>query len=241
MSFDTAGEAVRTALRARWWRLRRAAVVRSSGVLVELDPSWAVPAIRDALIGGFYEQPELRILRRVIGPEDRVLEVGAGAGVTSSAMADIVGGAIVSFEANPAMADVARATVSLNGHDPAIVRTGVLGDHEGEVDFHVADEFWASGLGPVPGATAIKVQVQRFDETVSSLRPTVLVVDIEGGEIDLLATRRLPDHVRAVCVETHPAVTGQEAIDGLVLSMLEQGFGIDLGLSAEHVAVFTRG
>jgi hypothetical protein len=65
------------------------------------------------------------------------------------------------------------------------------------------------------------------------------MVDIEGGEIDLLASG-LPSHVRAVCVETHPAAVGAGRVQDMLMRLGQDGFLIDLMRSRSGVAFLSR-
>lgn len=66
------------------------------------------------------------------------------------------------------------------------------------------------------------------------------MVDAEGGEVDLLA-RDLPGHVRAVCVEMHPARIGHERVQALLRGLMDQGFVLDTGVSGGQVCFMARG
>ena len=92
---------------------------------------------------------------------------------------------------------------------------------------------------PSPDAQCIRVPVMSFHDELKRIRPTYLMIDIEGGEIELLA-RALPHHVRAVCVETHPAVTGEDALSRTMVSLIEDGFVLDLRSCEQGTAFFRR-
>jgi hypothetical protein len=54
-------------------------------------------------------------------------------------------------------------------------------------------------------------------------RADVLVMDIEGAEIDLLAKTDLTS-LREIIVELHPHIVGEEETDAMVASICGQGF-----------------
>lgn len=69
-------------------------------------------------------------------------------------------------------------------------------------------------------------------------RPTVLCVDIEGTEIDVLA-EPLPG-VRLIVVEFHRKVYGDAGVDQIAEGLAAQGFLPELSGSIDATVVFRR-
>jgi FkbM family methyltransferase len=231
-------------IRAEWELRYRYAVrptrVTLEGVQLELDERWATPAVRAALYRRWYEVPERQILEGTLRPEDRYLEVGAGIGFVMTCACRIVGAEnVTAYEANPELALAAAATARRNGFEPTIVNA-VLGERDGKTNFYVHDDFWVSSLTPSHGAEAIRVAVRAFRSELDRLKPTYLMVDIEGGEVALLGGDPLPDYVRAVCVEVHPATVGVDATQSLLVKLIGEGLHLDLAKSWNNVAFLRR-
>jgi len=221
------------------WRSTRPNRVSVDGVDLELDDSWATPSVREGIYTGSYEAPERRVLRRTLRPDDRYMELGAGIGLLITCACRVVGADnVVGYEANPDLARVARETARRNAFDAKIVNA-VLGERSGETDFYVRREFWDSSLRPSSDAKQIRVPLRSFGGALADFRPTYLMLDIEGGEIDLL-THPLPATVRAVCVEVHPAVVSDGAIDDLVVKLIADGFSLIFSESDGVTAFFER-
>ena len=122
----------------------------------------------------------------------------------------------------------------------AEVTNAVLGHGAtGTVPFHVHPDFWVSSLTAGEGTTPIEVPALDFDAEAARVGATVLVMDIEGGEVELL-NRPVADAVRGICVELHPQVVGDEATSRCLASLLRQGFHLDLGRSQQSVALLRR-
>jgi FkbM family methyltransferase len=221
-------------------RLRRDPTRSLYGVRLEFDDRWASPAIRHAIDAGWYEQPERRVLEATLRPDDRYLELGAGSGYITARACQLIGDArVVAYEAIPELAAVAAETAKRNGFHPEIFNA-ILGMEDGETNLFVASDFWDSTTVDNGAGHKIRVPVRSLDRELARTQATYLMVDIEGGEVDLLGAAPLPDHVRAVCVELHPGVIGATPIQRLLVKLINEGFHLDLEKSAEWVAFLAR-
>jgi FkbM family methyltransferase len=193
--------------------------VSISGVEVMLDEAWAGASLRAALRSGSYERAERGVLAATLSPDDTYLELGCGIGVLATLAAARVGDEnVVAIEADPVIANVARETASRNGYTIE-VRNAVLLHNpvEAVTDFYVRPDFRLSSLSAAPvaqnkdesSAELQRIQVSVVDayETIASIEASYLMVDIEGGEMDLLQ-HPVPECVTTVCVELHAEATG---------------------------------
>jgi FkbM family methyltransferase len=227
------------ALVVRYRLLVRPRRVRVHGVLVAVDQDWPKTII-GTLYDGRYEQFEADVLRETLRPGDRYLEVGAAIGVTMTIACEIVGDAnVTAVEADHALAQTAARTAALNGHRPRIVNAVLTNDDRAEQRFYVREAFWGSSLEPGPGAREIVVRSRSFRGELETARATYLLVDIEGGEAELL-TARLPASVRAVCLEVHPERIGNDGVGDLVRHLMAQRFAVDTRFLGAQVLFFSR-
>jgi FkbM family methyltransferase len=226
-------------------------LVSIDGVEVMLDQAWAGPSVRAALRSGSYERAERGVLVATLSPDDAYLELGCGIGVLATLAAARVGdGNVVAVEADPVVADVARETASRNGHVIDVRNVVLLHDPlEATTSFYVFPDFRLSSLIPPPGtgrndklpAELQRIQVPAVNAygTIASVGATYLMVDIEGGEIDLLR-RPLPDCVKTICVELHAEAAGIDVQSEMVVTLLTNGFDLDIGCSDLPVLLFRR-
>jgi FkbM family methyltransferase len=186
--------------------------------------------IRRALETERYEAPEARALMTHLRHDDRVLELGAGAGFLGAMSAGIVGVAnVCGVEASPRMVEVARANHALNEAEGLDLRWGAA-VHDSfraeSVSFTMRPQFWGSSLATPVGearARVVDVPAIRLGELLRERQPSVLICDIEGGELDLFA-KPLPGlkglgSLRLVVMEIHPGAYGKIGVkrifDGL--------------------------
>ncbi len=240
-SWRTIARLIRADLRARYRLATKPARVTLGGIELQLDDRWVTPPIHAYIYRGWYEDTERRILEQTLRPSDRVLELGAGLGFITACASQIVGSEnVVAYEAIAELAELAATNCRLNGVSPTIINA-VLGDHEDVVEFQVDEgEFWRSARSPMIEGATRRVAQRSFQGELSRLKPTYLVVDIEGGEAALLGDLTLPDHVRAICVETHPQVAGDDATQRMLMKLMTHEFVLDLGVSGGNVAFLAR-
>ena len=201
-------------------------------------------SVAQSMAGGHYEADELRALAALLQPDDVVLELGTGIGFLSAYCALQIGSDRVhTFEANPALEPVIRRTFALNGVAPRL-EICVLGGGPGEIDFFVDEAFWSSSLLPgatsAKGANSIKVPVKGFAEEMARLRPSLMICDIEGGEVELLRDADLAG-LRALVIELHPAAFGLPALQVLVNRLYALGFVALPNASSGDVLGLQRG
>ena len=206
------------------------------GVVLELGPE-AMGLVSKAIFMRTYEQSERAIVAATLHPDDVVLELGAGMGFITTVAARIAR-EVRSYEANPDMARTAGATLTRNGSRASVTNGALMrSPRVATVPFHIHENFTESSLLPLQGRPTVDIPV--FDFMQACEGATYLIVDIEGGEVDLL-TGELPG-IRAVCVECHPAVVSRQAITGMLASLFEQGFALDLAHSQGQVLYLERG
>lgn len=209
------------------------------GVKLEIPKHLLVPVIRRAFREGYYESLEAQLVSRLLRPSDTVLELGAAVGFLATWIAQrLTTGHVISYEANPSLIDVANRNFRLNSVDVTLrnaIVTGQAGCATAEL---VVDEaFWASSQFLNEGPR-IEVPAQGLSDIVQSVRPDVLVVDIEGGEVGLFEYVDLSG-IRHVLVELHAALIGYAGVRKVFQRMAELGFAYDPGFSSYHVATFT--
>jgi lipopolysaccharide biosynthesis glycosyltransferase len=180
------------------------------------------------LKNGWYENREREILPHVIRRGDRVLELGTGVGVIAVEILKILKekGAYLGFEADPVIAEVGRQTLDLNDVASGIaeIRSGVLG-RVGSETFYRREHFWGSSL--TLGTEEEAIEVASFDKSVvlREFCPTVLVIDIEGGEFSLLQNWDFSG-VERILIEIHQFALGKNAVSEIRLNLKKQGFEV---------------
>lgn len=229
----------RLAFHARYQtrRLLNPSIVDLSGVRLRTNSVAVTPKVKSHIYKGFYEGNERAILDVTLDPDDIVLDVGGGLGFIGAYCA-LRAKRVEIVEANPRLIPVIEDTLRLNGAS-AVVHNAVLGEAEGAATFHVMTDFWASSLTPQAGSTPVEVPEMAASELMHRLKPTYLVMDIEGGEAELLPKMPL-ETVRSICLEIHPWVVGETAISDMIAAIEAQGFKTDEAVSKRDQRYFSR-
>ena len=209
---------------------------------IDVPEALLTPAIAKGLEKGWYERDEADIARSRLAPGDRVVELGAGLGVTALLGARLVGpGNIIAFEANPGLLPVERANAALNNlplaFDNRVLLPRARLPAAGSVGFRVADEFWASSLGD--GPDSIAVPCGGLEDTISGFAANTLIMDIEGAEVDLIEQVDL-SAIRKFIFEIHYEIQGIERTNAAISKLQASGCVVDYKMCSRGVLYLER-
>jgi FkbM family methyltransferase len=226
--------------RAGLRRWSKPASVRLHGVTLPVE--LGDPDTARLLWSERYERGEARCLVAHLEAHDRVLEVGAGMGYLSTLCALRVGAAAVTaFEANPEQIPKIRRTYATNGVEPTLVH-GLLAEGSGTSEFFLEERFVSSSTVR-RSEHGRAIQVPRYDvnQEIARLRPTLLVMDIEGGEAELVPLVRWDEaSIRKIVIELHPAVLGAAGTRAVIERLQAAGFREDRRVGSTRKKYFGR-
>ena len=219
---------------------KRDDIVEVSGVRLRLGPHLS-KEIRGQISSGRYEVAEIRALRAKLAPGDVVMELGAGIGFLSTYCSKIAGSRnIFTFEANLELEPTIRETFALNDVSPSL-ELCVLTHEPGVQVFYVSESFWTSSVLQRSGMTReIKVPAKSLSAEIARIQPSLLMIDIEGGEHNLFSGIDLAT-VRTIVIELHPRVIGIEKVHETVTDLYAKGFRADREASSGNVLCLERG
>lgn len=228
--------------RAVFRMLTRPGQVSIDGLKLPIDPGLCSPAIRRQIYFETYEQDERRVIPGVISACDRVLELGAGIGLVTATIARAAPAASLHIEANRNLIPAIMNTLEANDQVAEVRNAAIVGDDfdSDEIDLLIGAEFWSSSLHNREGLDqTVRVAAIRLSDVLAEFRPTVLVIDVEGAECELLTGIPL-NGVRAIAVEMHARITGVAAQSRMFQSLLMAGFHIDLTTARNETVLLFR-
>ncbi|MGE3871017.1 MAG: FkbM family methyltransferase [Pseudorhodoplanes sp.] len=194
------------------------------GLTVTCDPERVPRSVATALIKGSYEAPERQLVRDAIRPGDRVVEIGTGVGVVSLLCNRLAGsGNVLSFEANAALEPVIRENFGLNGMTPRLRLKAVTTDGAPIRFFRNANVVSSSIHDRGLDAEVVEVESEAIDRVLTDEEASVLVIDVEGAEIALLASDGV-GRLREIIVETHSHIVGETATEAMIANLVSRGF-----------------
>ncbi|SDU39925.1 FkbM family methyltransferase [Stappia sp. ES.058] len=198
-------------------------VISIDGIKISTSRDDVTETIRQGLYKESYEEPERKLVRVALTPQDRVLEIGAGIGLVSLTCAKICGSdKVLSYEPNPLMGPLIKKNYALNRLKPNL-RTKAIAVEPGTSDFHIAENIFSSSMYDRNLGGKTRVECDGIQETMSEFQPTALVLDVEGAEVDLLPVADLSS-VDKIIVEVHPHVVGEGRIEDLRSYLRLAGF-----------------
>lgn len=212
------------------------------GISVPISKSDVSPIIWESIVSGQYEAKEVRSVRTLLRPGDRVLELGSGLGIITTVMAQTPDVQIWSFDANPHVINLARKTAEVNGVQNTKFEHGLLTASETtDHTFYIRQDFWMSSLleNQGPYETTISITSSNIDEFISEKAVNVLVMDIEGAERELLSAACL-NGVDRVFLELHDHLYGLAGVRNIFVAMDKLGFSYDPRGSVGPCVLFQR-
>jgi len=211
-----------------------------AGIELPLKHPLITPPIERDIYFGDYERKELDVIERRLEPGDTVMEVGAGIGFLSAYCARVVGDErVFAYEANPALLELVTAVHARNKVRPKVTQA-LLGEGDGERDFFVEPDYWASSLVRRSAkASCVRILQIDFNSELRRVKPNFLIVDVEGGEYDLLRNADLSG-VAKLCLEIHPDVLGNARVSELFARIIGTGLALDFTLMRKNVFYFYR-
>jgi len=217
------------------------AVIEYRTVRVPLRETPQLQRIRKQVYRGVYEAEEIHTLSKLLRPEDVVLEIGAGAGIVSAFIAKRLATPrqITAYEANPALLASIKAVATANGIEVRVMNAAV-GAVSGHADFFFDERFTSSSLiDRKTNAKPSRVEIVALSKLMVELKPSVIVIDAEGAEKDILDFD-FPAHVRLIAGEIHPHIIGDAAVSRIYRRLLEQGFSIRIDHGQGRAFAFER-
>lgn len=163
--------------------------LRSNGFAFELPSSssiaWRVACTRE------YDRAEVDYLSRFISPETTVLDIGASMGLWTVPLANVAkarGAETVAFEPMPANVGWLERNLALNDLEVTVNPVALGAEHgSAHMSTNEADGGNAVlGVDGPPGETQVEVPVRRLDDFSLPSRVSLVKVDVEGFEVEVL-------------------------------------------------------
>ncbi|GAA0309535.1 FkbM family methyltransferase [Rhodovulum strictum] len=213
-------------LRLAWHRITGRKTTTLDGLRLVCDPARVHRSVATAIIKGSYEAPERCLVRAALRRGDKVVEIGAGVGVVSLLCNRLAGvGNVTSFEANAALEPVIVENFALNNITPRLRLRAVTVDGAPITFFRnenvVSSSVYDRGLQ----AQQVTVPSDPINRVLMDEGATVLVMDVEGAEIDLLRAADLSG-LREVIVELHPHIVGDAPTQAMIDDVCARGFAV---------------
>jgi FkbM family methyltransferase len=211
-------------IRKKVRRLIDAKTVTINGIRLVSDKEKVPPYVRDLMFREVYEDTERNILLDILKPGSRVVELGTGLGFIALLASRICGPDNVwTYEANPAVESLIRQNFRLNGIEPQLNMHAVTQDGRDLVFNAAANIISSSAFERGVEGRTLTVKSEPFHAVIARHRPDVLIMDVEGGEYELLPNADL-GAIRHILVELHPHIIGEQKVEEIKASLAAAGF-----------------
>lgn len=216
-----------------------------NGVKLIMDRNIISPVIEQALTRGTYEGEEIKQLHKLIEPEERILEIGSGLGLMSTLAGKHESSVqVITVEANPQLIPYIQKVHEINGVQHVELISGILSNDtaSGTVPFYIKENFWGSTLVKPKQNNYLKmveVPIHNFNELILKTKPSMIICDIEGGELDLFIHANLTG-VEKVLLEIHQRMIGRRGVKKIFECFAARDFHYDQYHSAGSVITFSH-
>lgn len=221
-------------------QVRQPQVVTIAGIKIPISDRISGEPLKYLYMGS-YENHELKLVKSQLQQDDLVMELGTGLGLISSYCAKKIGSdRVFTYEANPALEPDILHAYALNKVAPKY-EICLLGEQPGQQTFYVGKEFWSSSIiKRDANFQEINVPVKSFNQEVRKINPTFLIIDIEGGEYELLKYADF-HNVRKLIIELHERVIGKEKIKFVKSKLKASDFQVVKNISYKEELFLQRG
>ncbi len=230
-------------LRMSWFLLRYAVNrwKKIEGIFIPVSMSYGYSVLR-FINNGEYEQGEINIIKNTLQKEDIVLELGTGIGFVSAWCASRLGSRqVFTFEANAGLEAKIKILYKKNKVNPQLTFS-MLGLQEGKTTFYRnPGSFLASSAINNKEQKQEKTEIPVLDlnETIRKIKPTYLMMDIEGGEYDVFKIIKYQS-IEKIQFELHPEVLGAEKTAAIFKHLQENNFLPDDAFSTGNNFYFKK-
>lgn len=214
-------------------------------VLFKHVPAIMTEPVKRGIQTGMYESYEATAALKYLKEGDRVLELGGGLGFMSTVTRSCKLDSYTVIEADPRLIPIIKETHEVNAVENVIVKNCIATSDPdtlktGHCMLQLGFEFWGSTIkGRKYNGEFVKVEAIPLVTFLHDLKPTALIIDIEGGEADLFIDIDIPT-VNLIIMEVHPDVLGSDGVLSIVNELAKLGLPVVERLVNGIVLVFKR-
>ncbi len=215
-------------------------IIQLEGINLFINSNAISPHLQNLIRLGRYETQEIKILKQILQPTDNIIELGGGIGFLSIyTKTQFPQLQISTYEANPHLIEILQKNQQLN-HCHFPVHNTILDNQATEIDFFLAEDFWASSTIPDhPDTQPIKIKTQDINQAITQQNANFLIIDIEGGEANLIPKINL-NPIKKILIEIHPQIIGNPGLSKIFLTLLNNNFIYDSTTSMGQVYYFYK-
>lgn len=213
--------------------------VEINGVTLEVPDHYS-PRLKSLFYQQRYECSEAKCVIEKLEPDDLIVEFGAGIGYISTLCAKLIGSdRVFAYEANPILIPMIKKTFETNNVHPTLTEA-LLGCTTGKTSFFLQQDFFSSSIHKRTNeAREMQVSAVDINHEISRLNPTFLIIDVEGGEYDLVSYIDWRG-IKKILIELHEQIIGKSNTDEIRAKLTKYGFTVDPGLSSARVVYLER-
>jgi FkbM family methyltransferase len=168
---------------------RKGIVRRINEKIIRFPPRWS------RYYEDYYEAANYNFLREYVKPGMEIVDIGAHIGLFSVYTSQLTGsnGRVICFEPTPGTFSILKRTLALNHCKNVTAVQAAVSSQDGDATFYVSDMAGCNSNSlvknkPEKEISGYAVKLVTIDTIVStySLKPSLVKIDAEGAELDVL-------------------------------------------------------
>ena len=177
----------------------------------------------------YYELSERILVNKYLDENDVVLELGANVGVLSCFINKKIkySSNQVSIEANDNIINLLQINKERNGCN-FIIENSILSNEKGKSDFYINQSVISSSIYKRDNNLQ-KISVNRVSKSILEkkydLKFNCLIMDIEGGEYDVIKTIEFTN-IKKIILELHNEILSKKQINFCNKKLKDEGFNL---------------
>lgn len=177
---------------------------------------------------GDYQQQMLDMIHQYVQKGDKVIEVGAGLGVTTTYLGLRTGQKMITIEPQNTLHRIIYKNCQLNNVSVDVMHGSITPDDApSETDFHIMHDYLSSSLFETSGVVDVSIKVPKisFEDLLQKNTANTLVFDIMGAEIGLIYEKSIQQFDKIICALNTPII-GEEKTAHIINHLAQKGFNL---------------
>lgn len=176
---------------------------------------------------GDYESADMHLIEKCVRKNDRVMDIGGGAGICACWMAKCAENEVVVIEARQDLKLLIEKNLEINNLKGKVINAALTHKNDGTIQFWARKNLWYTTIEDqeeVKDSFLVTAPSIKLEKLFDDYKPDVVLIDIEGTEQFLdFNTNHKP---RNLIIEIHTPNFGGEITAKIIQNIINSGYEV---------------